>query len=234
MKSLTSCFIIFLIFTGCQPEKKQEETSMKKDQHSFSQPDKARVTHLNWKAKVDFEKKVIEAVATWKFEAASDAEEIVFDTKGLTINKITLNDDEVVEQKLGAEDGILGNALTVPLKPGTKTISIFYKTDPEAEALQWLSPQQTASKGSPFLFTQSQAILARSWVPCQDSPSIRFTYEAEVTVPGGLLALMSASNPKEKNTTGVYQFNMKQPIPSYLLALAVGDIKFHEISPRSG
>ena len=100
--------------------------------------------------------------------------------------------------------------------------------------MQWLSAQQTASKNNPFLFTQSEAILARSWVPCQDSPSIRFTYDAEVTVPANLLALMSASNPREKNTTGIYQFAMRQPIPSYLLALSVGDIKFHEISQRSG
>jgi leukotriene-A4 hydrolase len=234
MKLLTSCLIIFLIFTGCQPEKKQEQTSMKKDQHSFSKPDQARVTHLNWKATVDFETKTIQAVAIWNIEAAEGAEEIIFDTKGLVIEKIVLDNDQTVEQKLAEADIILGQALTVPLKPDTKTVSIFYKTDPQAEALQWLSPQQTASKRDPFLFTQSQAILARSWVPCQDSPSIRFTYEAEVTIPKQLLALMSASNPKEKNSTGVYRFNMKQPIPSYLLALSVGDIKFHEISQRSG
>jgi leukotriene-A4 hydrolase len=234
MKSLTSCFVIFLLFLACQPGKKQEQTSMKQDQHSFSKPDRARVTHLTWKAKVDFDTKTIQAVATWNVEVAPDAQEIIFDTKDLSIEKILLDDNQPVDLVLADADPIFGQALTIPLNPDTKTVSIFYKTNPEAEALQWLSPQQTASKSNPFLFTQSEAILARSWVPCQDSPSIRFTYDAEVTVPANLLALMSASNPREKNTTGIYQFAMRQPIPSYLLALSVGDIKFHEISHRSG
>ncbi len=234
MKSLTSCFVIFLLFLGCQPGKKQEQASMKQDQHSFSKPDHARVTHLTWKAKVDFDTKTIHAVATWNVEVAPGAQEIIFDTKDLTIEKILLDDNQPVDPVLANADPIFGQALTISLKPDTKTVSIFYKTSPEAEALQWLSAQQTASKNNPFLFTQSEAILARSWVPCQDSPSIRFTYDAEVTVPANLLALMSASNPREKNTTGIYQFAMRQPIPSYLLALSVGDIKFHEISQRSG
>jgi aminopeptidase N len=233
MKSLTSCFIIFLLFFGCRPGIKQEQISMKQDQHSFSRPDEARVTHLNWKANVDFGTKTIQAVATWNVETANDAQEIIFDTKNLTIEKILI-DNQPAEHKLAEADPIFGQALTVSLTPDTKTVSIFYKTDPQAEALQWLSPQQTADKTNPFLFTQSEAILARSWVPCQDSPSVRFTYDAEVTVPANLLALMSASNPKEKNSTGTYAFTMKQPIPSYLLALAVGDIKFHGISQRSG
>jgi leukotriene-A4 hydrolase len=234
MKSLTSSFVIFLLlFLGCRPGIKQEQISMKEDQHSFSTPDHARVTHLNWKASVDFNTKTIQAVATWNVEIANDAQEIIFDTKSLTIEKI-LVDDQPAEYKLAEADPIFGQALSVSLTPDTKTVSIFYKTNPEAEALQWLSPQQTADKTNPFLFTQSEAILARSWVPCQDSPRVRFTYDAEVKVPANLLALMSASNPKEKNSKGIYSFTMKQPIPSYLLALSVGDIKFHTISQRSG
>ncbi len=179
MKSLTSCFVIFLLFLGCRPGIKQEQISMKQDQHSFSKPDHARVTHLNWKATVDFDTKTIQAVATWNVETAKDAQEIIFDTKDLTIEKILI-DNQPAEHKLAEADPILGQALSVSLTPDTKTVSIFYKTDPQAEALQWLSPQQTADKTNPFLFTQSEAILARSWVPCQDSPSVRFTYDAEV------------------------------------------------------
>ncbi len=206
---------------------------MKRDPHSFSNPDEARVSHLEWKATVDFETKTIRATATWTIDRSDDADKIIFDTNSLEVEKVSLDDNENPEYKMESSDPILGQALSVPLGQKTKTVSITYKTSPNGEALQWLSPQQADSE-SPFLFTQSQAILARSWVPCQDSPSIRFTYDAEVTVPKELLALMSAENPKEKNGTGVYSFKMKQPIPSYLLALAVGDIGFKAISDRSG
>ncbi|HKZ38353.1 MAG TPA: M1 family metallopeptidase, partial [Chryseolinea sp.] len=236
MKSSVLYFALFLtaVFFSCQPEAKQELIIMEQDPHSFSKPSNARVTHLNWQAKVNFTTKTIEAVASWNIEAAEGIPAIIFDTKELSIEKVTLNDSESADYSVGETDPLLGKSLTVSIKPNTKIVNIFYKTSPEAEALQWLSPQQTAGKEHPFLFTQSQAILARSWVPCQDSPSIRFTYDAEVTVPSDLLALMSASNPQEKNETGTYRFTMKQPIPSYLLALAVGDVKFNAISPRSG
>ena len=234
MKVLTPCFIIILLAFGCRPEAKQELASMKQDPHSYSRPETARVTHLQWKAKIDFDAKVIDATATWTIETTGDVQQIIFDTKDLAVEKVSLDANQPVEFKLEAADPTMGQALVIPIKPETKTVSIFYKTSPSAEALQWLSPQQTASKQHPFLFTQSQAILARSWVPSQDSPSIRFTYDAEVTVPTELLALMSASNPREKNSDGVYKFNMKQPIPAYLLALAVGDAQFREISSRTG
>jgi len=219
---------------SCQ-KKNTVETPMKfQDPHSYAQPQEARVTHLHWKASVDFNTKIIKAVASWSIQAQPDADLITFDTKGLTIEKITLDKDTPAEFRLAENNPLLGQALAVLIKPGTTTVNIYYQTSPEAEAVQWLSPQQTAGKKSPFLFTQSQAILARSWVPCQDSPSIRFTYDAEVTVPNDLLAMMSASNPQTKNDSGTYHFEMKQPIPSYLLALAVGDVSFKPISNRSG
>jgi leukotriene-A4 hydrolase len=120
------------------------------------------------------------------------------------------------------------------IKSDTKKVIIHYQTSPGAEAVQWLEPSQTAGKAQPFMFTQSQAILARSWVPCQDSPNIRFTYDAEVRTPKEFIALMSASNPHQKNSSGVYSFRMDQPIPSYLLALTVGDIGFKAVSARAG
>jgi aminopeptidase N len=110
----------------------------------------------------------------------------------------------------------------------------LYKTSPEAEALQWYPAELTQGKRQPFLFTQSQAILARTWVPCQDRPGVRFTYEATVKVPKEVLALMSASNPTQKNDEGIYEFSMPQPIPSYLLALGVGDLAFIPLGERSG
>lgn len=232
---IAGILLALVLLSRCSSETKTQETlTMANDPHSFSRPSEAKVKHLSWKASVDFNAKKISAIASWKIEATPDASIISLDTKGLTIKKVTLDNDQPGEFRLAAEDPILGQALTVLIKPDTKTIHIHYETAPNAEALQWLSPQQTAEKKHPFLFTQSQAILARSWVPAQDSPGIRFTYDAEVTVPKDLIALMSASNPKEKNETGVYTFAMKQPISSYLLALAVGDVSFKPISNRSG
>jgi aminopeptidase N len=183
---------------------------------------------------VDFSRKVIEGTAVWDIISSPGADEIILDTKGLLVKAITSNTREQIKVSLDPADSLLGQALRIPIDKDTKSISITYETRPAGEALQWLDPQQTTGKEKPFLFTQSQAILARSWIPCQDSPGVRFTYEAEVTVPKDLLALMSASNPQTKNETGSYHFEMKQPIPSYLMALSVGDIAFKAISDRSG
>lgn len=235
MKYITLRLILLLILVeNCSPVEKHEPESMPLDPHSFSAPADARVTHLNWNALVDFDSKTIQATAIWEIENRQDADSIILDTKGLTITKITLDEDQPTEFRLAKPDSILGQSLTILIRPGSKRINIVYQTSPDAEALQWLQPQQTSGKVHPFLFTQSQAILARSWIPCQDSPGIKFTYEASVTVPGNLLALMSASNPQQKSDGGTYHFKMEQPISSYLLALAVGDIQFKAISERSG
>ena len=226
--------IFFIILISCQsPEDKTMEDILP-DPHSFSAPGEAKVTHLHWVATVDFNRRIVVATAKWDIQFAQGAQEIVLDTKGLSIKAVLLDNERQTEFSLQKSDSLLGQALRIPLDKETKSITIKYETQPGAEAVQWLDPQQTAGKDKPFLFTQSQAILARSWIPCQDSPGIRFTYEADVTVPKDLLALMSASNPQNKNETGSYHFEMKQPIPSYLLALAVGDIEFKAVSNRSG
>lgn len=204
------------------------------DPHSYARPAEAKVKHLEWTATVDFDSKTIRAAAVWQIENNGDADSIRFDTKDLAIKSISIDNTTSTEFRLAKPDAILGQALVIAIRADTKVVRIEYETSPQAEALQWLSPQQTAGKSAPFLFTQSQAILARSWVPCQDTPGVRFTYNANVKVPANLLALMSASNPKEKNASGEYHFEMKQAIPSYLLALAVGDLTFEDISERSG
>ncbi len=206
-----------------------------KDPHSYAQPDKAVVTHLALNLTVNFQKKVLTGKATWEIKMNQDAGEIVFDTRDLEIRKVTLGEPEKLTSfTLGQHDEFLGKPLTVKLTPGTTVVTIYYSTSPDAAALQWLTPQQTGGKMLPFLFTQSQAILARTWIPCQDGPGIRFTYEADIKVPPALLPLMSASNPQEKNKSGKYHFSMAQPIPSYLLALAVGDIAFRKLSETTG
>lgn len=228
------CLLLALLLSACGSVQNHEIPVMKQDPHSYARPAEAVTKHLNWNARVNFDTKTIAATALWDIESSGDADTIVFDTKGLNIRRVVLDNGQPADIRLGQNDPVLGQRLAVAITPETKRVQIQYETGPDAEALQWLTAQQTAGKEHPFLFTQSQAILARSWVPCQDSPGVRFTYEAHVTVPKDLLALMSASNPQEKNANGEYHFTMKQPIPSYLLALAVGDIGFQAISDRSG
>ncbi|WKV13071.1 M1 family metallopeptidase [Marivirga harenae] len=206
---------------------------MQKDDHSFSKPQEAVITHLEWDANVDFETKTIVAVAKFDIRKYPSTSEIILDTKNLQIEKVWRNQNDTVDFFLNKADEVLGQALHIPLSEDSKTISIQYKTSPNAEALQWLSAQQTAGN-APFLFTQSQAILCRSWIPIQDSPAIRFTYEAEVKVAEGNLAIMSAENPQEIDSTGNYSFKMRQPIPAYLMALAVGNLEFHKTGKQTG
>jgi leukotriene-A4 hydrolase len=209
--------------------------SAARDPHSFSRPDEVRVEHIALDLGVDFAKKQLAGTATLRIKNNTGAKELVLDTHTLDIRRITLQPGGAQAQfAVGKADPIFGSALTIPINPDTTSVAIEYASNPNAKALQWLEPAMTAGKKHPFLLSQSQAILARSWVPCQDSPGVRFTYEATVRVPKELLAVMSAENPQAKNQQGVYQFRMPQPVPSYLLAIAVGDLDFRPYDTRTG
>lgn len=227
-------FILFLF--ACNQGNTPTTTNAAKDEHSCARPSEAIVKHLDLDISVDFTQKKLAGTATLSIEN-HHAKQIWLDTKDLTIKEITISDGKTktpAKFQLGKRDSILGSPLSVDIEENTNSVAIQYETSPSAEALQWLNPQQTAGKTQPYLFTQSQAILARTWVPIQDGPAIRFTYNATVRVPKDLMAVMSASNPQQKNAEGIYKFEMKQPIPAYLLALAVGDIAFKATSERVG
>ena len=203
--------------------------------HSCARPDQIAIAHLHLDLKVDFESQKLSGSATMKLDRRKAAKKLYLDTNGLKIFKIQSQPNgKELKWSLGEYKSNLGSCLSVELAEGVDEITVYYESQPGAEAVQWLTPEQTTDKKHPFLFTQSQAILARTWVPCQDTPAVRMTYSAKIQVPPALLAVMSASNPQKKNKTGVYEFEMKQPIPAYLLALAVGDLKFLELGPRSG
>lgn len=214
------------------PASTREETMG--DVHSYSRPDEIAVEHLDLDLTVDFAAHRLEGRASWRLDRRSDAAQVVLDTKDLEILSVTLDDGIETQWTLGDDTPWLGSRLAIDVTPETRVVQVEYKSSPGATAVQWLSPGQTAGGELPFLFTQSQAILARTWVPCQDSPGVRFTYNATVTVPSNLIAVMSASNATERNADGVYHFEMPQAIPSYLLALAVGDLEFRSMSDRTG
>ena len=231
--SYLSLCIIFSCSQNTEQHQEESKSNYVKDPHSYAIPEEALIKHLSWNANINFNEKKIDAVASFEIETSEIASRLILDTKDLNIVKVEV-DSESVEFELGDSKPHLGSALSIPISNNSKTVSITYSTNKEAEALQWLKPVQTAGKENPFLFTQSQAILARSWIPIQDSPGIRFTYDAKVKVPSHLMALMSAGNPQEKSSTGEYVFEMKQPVPAYLMALSVGNLVYTPISERTG
>lgn len=209
------------------------------DPNSFAETDKVQVKSLALDLNVAFNTKQLAGTAElsleWKDKAAR---ELRLDTRDIAVAKVELIDAAgkatPAEFTLGQPDKILGRPLVVQMKEQAPKVRIAYATSPAASGLQWLNPGQTLGKLQPFLFSQSQAIHARSWVPLQDTPGVRFTYTADIRVPKPLRAVMSANNdPKADTEKGSFHFEMDKPIPSYLLAIAVGDIAVKTTGPRT-
>ncbi|MEM8933527.1 MAG: M1 family metallopeptidase [Acidobacteriota bacterium] len=208
--------------------------------HSYARPDEIAVEHLTLDLDVDFEARQLIGRATLRLDRRDSAATTLYlDARGLDIRGASTAatlDGEAAETtfRLGDEVELLGQELAIDLPEGARFVHVDYASSPDAAAVQWLEPRQTAGGEHPFLFTQSQAILARTWVPIQDTPAVRFPYDATIRVPSELMAIMSAENPTERTDDGVYRFTMPQPIPSYLLALAVGDLEFRSVGARTG
>jgi len=242
-----------LVLAGCQmsednsaaPSENQQEaqiapiltTPEAKDTASYARPLEARVHHVALDLNVDFEAKRIGGTATLDIDRKPDAKEIVLDDKGLEIESIADGAGRPLQWKVGAADPKLGSPLAVALGTDTKQLVIKYKSAPDAGALQWLTPEQTAGKKKPYLFSQGQAIENRSWIPTQDSPGIRQTWEATIHVPAGLTAVMSAPKAAEPFTQGgesVFSYRMDHSVAPYMIAIGVGDLAFKSLGPRTG
>ena len=240
MKLFFSLFLVISLISSCSTnelEKKSTSTIPVKN-HSFSNVDSIYTKHLHLDLKVDFTEKKISGVARHQM-INSGTKRAIFDIKGLKILKVTtgdVNNETNRKYEIGKETNnkILGKPLIVDIDKNTAFVNIYYETTKESEALDWLDSTLTSSKEKPFLYTQGQAILTRTWIPIQDVPSNRITYSADLSVPSDLLAVMSASNPKVKNKEGMYHFEMKQAIPCYLIALAVGDLVYGDLGNQTG
>ncbi len=221
------------------------------DYHSFANVDQFRTTHIALDLRVDLEDKVISGVVSLELKRLDPrATQLVLDTKGLTINDVNQKATDVLGATdknqtiwvsrpfhLDKPDPILGSALVIDLPPSRKaveSIQIDYQTQPSAAALQWLTPKQTAGRKKAFLYTHAEPIGTRSWIPLQDTPQVRVTYKAVVHTDSDVRAVMSAENDPKAKRNGEYSFVMPQAIPSYLIALAVGDLEFKETGPRTG
>ena len=209
------------------------------DIHSYAQPEEARVTHVALDLTPDFATKRISGVAKLAIQKSAGADSVILDVRDLEIRRVTATGGDSLGFKVGAAKEFLGSPLAIALPASGDTIVIEYQTSPNSAAVQWLSAEQTAGGKMPFLFTQGEAILTRTWVPTQDGPGIRQTYEASVHVPVGMRAVMSAEHvgiegEKDSNGLSLFHFRMTHPIPPYLIALAVGDIAFRPIGKNTG
>lgn len=209
------------------------------DEHSYAEPAKVAIKDLTLDLKVDFDTKTLSGTATYQLDwkdAAATA--LVLDSRDLTIAAVEGTDAKgawsPLKFALAAADPVLGSKLTIETPQRNPEVRVTYTTSPNASGLQWLEPSMTEGKQLPFMFSQSQQIHARSWVPLQDTPSVRYTYSARVTSRPDVMVLMSADNDPSAVRDGDYTFKMPQKIPSYLMAIAAGDLVFKRISDRSG
>ncbi len=243
---LTVVLAVFLFLTGCKSTAVEEPApkteSGARDIHSYSEPDLVKVKNVDLDWNVSFEKKTISGTADLSIERSEKGKgaPLKLDTRDLKIEKAETSSDEgktwkEAEFKLAEPDKILGSGLTVTVPDDAARVKITYETSPSASGLQWLSPEQTAGKKQPYMFSQAQAIHARSFIPIQDSPGNRVTYSAKVKTPEGLLAVMSAeNNPEGTERPGEFSFKMTKAIPPYLIAIGVGDLAFKGLSDRTG
>lgn len=209
------------------------------DPHSFANFKQVRSRHLVLDLAVDFTRQQLTGYVEHRLERLDPTvQRLVLDTRHLKITAVTASRDGVHWQNtpylLGIADTLKGQPLTIQLQPDTQAVRVYYQTTPQASGLQWLTADQTSEKKQPFLFSQSQPIHARSWLPLQDTPANRITYQAQVQTLPELLAVMSADNSANTKRDGHYRFDMPQPVPTYLIALAVGDLHFKAMSADTG
>jgi len=247
-RSLSLFLLCLALAAACQKpsrnsmEQKQQatgaQTDTARDVHSYSNPEQVRVRHVDLDLDVLFDRKVLKGTATLTLERVAPTDSLKLDTRDLKILGAESSEDGAsfskAQFKLGDADKVLGAPLIVRLPAQATKVRIEYESDPNASGVQWLEPAQTAGKKHPYVFTQSQAIHARSWIPLPDSPAVRVTYSARIRTPKTLRAVMSAEQDTNAPRTGENKFNMQQAIPPYLIALAAGDIAFKPLGARTG
>ncbi|MDX2473065.1 MAG: M1 family peptidase, partial [Candidatus Krumholzibacteria bacterium] len=207
-----------------------------RDPHSFTDLDQGRIAHMNLDLNVDFGSSRIQGAAECQLAEAAGGP-LDMDSRDLEIQAITAADGTSLDFDTDHTDEIIGTRLRVQLPEGTMSFTVKFLTSPGASALQWLEPAQTDGGKHPYLFSQCQAIHARSVIPCQDSPLARFTFKCDMTVPEALTVVMAAApgEARDGTTAGTrtFAFEMPQSIPPYLFAFAVGNIVSEDLGPRS-
>lgn len=222
------------------------------DPHSYTDSTHPFTDHISLSLFFDFSSTIIHGSALISL-ASSYSGSLSLDTRSLTIHSIVDPQSRApIPFSLAPPDKIKGSLLSVSLS-GQSSFLVIFSTAPTASALQWLTPAQTYNKTHPFVYTQCQAIHARSIFPCQDTPAARVRYSARLNIPGELSAVMAAQSVERRSPVAgegsmlaggaaslwsgkgrvVEEFVMEQTIPPYLFAFAVGEIDFREVGPRT-
>jgi leukotriene-A4 hydrolase len=231
-----------------------------KDAASFANFDEVSIYHVDLDLKVDFEKKILDGYAVLRMKCHKSTNKVVLDSRDLSIKSVRLGGNELVFK--AGSPGVLGESVTIDIPQAESgkefDLVVYYSTSPTASALQFVDKELTADKSQPYLYSQCQAIHARSIIPCMDTPAIKQTYNARVHVPKGVTCLMSAigygkdnsenaEKVKEWHAGGSYKdgfdhksfdgydaFLFKQPqrMPSYLFAIVAGELEKRDISDR--
>lgn len=235
---VVTIFSLLGMLSSCNSKTENKDFSEDKnlimDTHTLSNYQDLPILNTHLELAVNFQKKILKGSVTHRFDDNRKVDILKLDTKYLKIDSIQDGNGNSLEYSFGEFDELLGSALSVILNSQSNEVVIFYETTNKSEALDWLLPNQTAGKTFPFMYTQGQSIFTRSWIPIQDTPGVRITYSAKINTPENMMAVMSAANPQELDTNNVYSFEMNQPIPPYLIALAVGNLEFKAIDYRTG
>ena len=235
---VVTIFSLFGMLSSCNSKAENKSFPEKKnliiDTHTLSNYQDLPILNTHLELSVNFQEKKLKGSVTHRFAKNRKVDLLKLDTKYLKIDSVQDGNGNNLEYSFEEFDELLGSALSVILNSQSNEVVVFYETTNKSEALDWLLPNQTAGKTFPFMYTQGQSIFTRSWIPIQDTPGVRITYSAKINTPKNMLAVMSAANPQEMDTNSIYSFEMNQPIPPYLIALAVGNLEFKAIDFRTG
>ncbi|KAJ6459517.1 peptidase family M1-domain-containing protein [Mycena sanguinolenta] len=211
------------------------------DPTTQSNYDQVASEHISFDWSVDFKAQNLSGSATHRMNVlVDDVKEAIFDTGDLQVTGAEVN-GSAAAYDLKPKHEVMGSALHVSLPKGLKSktsvdVTVFYKTTKDCAALQWLDKEQTQGKQFPYLFSQCQPIYARTLAPVQDSPSVKITYSAKVaSVLPALLSAIRVSPPSDGpahdgkvigEDVVVYTYDQPVPIPSYLIAIACGNVRY--------